>query len=67
MLEDVIVRERLTEGRYSSVERDPDGVRRGAPFSFHFGASCHSFSLKTFYVFNQTVTKIGPLIMCHIP
>ena len=56
MLEDGTVRERLTEGRYSSVERDPD--------SFHFGASCHSFSLKVFYVFEQTVTPIDTPIIC---
>ena len=38
--------------------------KEGAPFSFYFGASCHSFALKVFYVFDQAATKIGPLIMC---
>ena len=56
----------LVEGKSGSVERDPDGVQRGSTF-FQFicvGASCHSFSLKVVHVFDQTVTQIGPLIMC---
>ena len=36
----------------------------GAHFLFYFGALCHSFSTKAIYVFEQTVTQIGPLIMC---
>ena len=36
----------------------------GAPFSFHFRAPCHSFSLKVFYVFEQTVTRIDAPIIC---
>ena len=52
------------EGRSGRVERDTDGVRRGAPFSFHFDASCHSFSTKVFHVFEQTVTRIDPPIIC---
>ena len=38
--------------------------KEGAPFSFYFGASCHSFSLKVFYVFEQTVTRIDAPIIC---
>ena len=54
---DRVVRERSTEGRCGSVERDLDGIR-------YFGAPCHSFSLKVFYVFEQTVTRINALIIC---
>ena len=31
----------------------------GAPFSFYFGAACHGFTLKVFYVFEQTATRIN--------
>ena len=57
MPEDRVVREGPTEGRCGSVERDPDGIRS-------FGAPCHSFSLKVFYVFEQTVTRIHAPIIC---
>ena len=57
MLEDRVVRERPTEGRCGSVERDLDGIRS-------FGALYHSFSLKVLYVFEQTVTRINALIIC---
>ena len=36
MLEDGTVREGLTEGGSGSVERDPDGVRRGGTFFMLF-------------------------------
>ena len=36
----------------------------GAPFSFYFGAACHSFSLKVFYVFEQTVTPLDAPRIC---
>ena len=36
----------------------------GTPFSFYFGAACHGFTLKPFYVFEQTVTRINALIIC---
>ena len=39
----------------------------GTPFSFHFAASCHSFSTKVFYVFEQTVTRIDAPIICTYP
>ena len=55
MLKDRVVRERLTEGRCGSVGRGPDGRR-------YFG--CHSFSLKVFYVFEKTVTRIHAPIIC---
>ena len=60
MLEDGAVQERSTEGRCGSVERDLDGIR-------YFGAPCHSFSLKVFYVFGQTVTRIDTPIICTYP
>ena len=57
IVEDRAGGERSTEGRCSSVERDPGGIR-------YFGAPCHSFSLKVLYVFEQTVTRINALIIC---
>ena len=37
---------------------------KGAPFSFYFGVPCHSFSLKVFYVFEQTVMLVDAPIIC---
>ena len=39
----------------------------GAPFSFYFGAACHGFTLKVFYVFEQTVTRIdNPILSTYL-
>ena len=50
----VVLKEILTE------------YEEGAPFSFYLGAPCRSFSLKVFYVFEQTVTRVtkkGPAML----
>ena len=58
---------------YGKGQRRADGgvlkeilteYEEGAPFSFYFGAPCHSLSLKVFYVFERTVTRIDAPIIC---
>ena len=51
----VVLKEILTE------------YEEGAPFSFYFGAACHGFTLKVFYVFEQTATRIDAPIICTYP